>query len=69
MTAYEDLSAVELRDQREEWHRRVCELAREYRTARQSGIFAWEAGVGVALDQALAQVRRIEKLLQLGVAA
>lgn len=68
-SARDELDASELRQDLEYWHGQVCLYAREYRSARQSGDFAWEAGIGVALDQALGQVRRLEALLRLGVAA
>ncbi len=67
--SYEDMDAQELRAELEDWHHRIAKLARDYRAARQAGDWAWEAGVGLALDQALAQARRIERYLQLGVAA
>jgi hypothetical protein len=63
------MDAADLRMERERWHEQVCMFAREYRAARQSGDFAWEAGVGIALDQALAQVRRLDGFLRLGAAA
>lgn len=69
MTSYEEMDAAELRASLEHWHEQVCMLAREYRSARQSGLFAWEAGIGTALDQALGQVKRIKHLLELGIAA
>jgi hypothetical protein len=69
------MDAVELREAREEWHKKVCELAGEYRQA----VFAerlvggeglvWAEAVGMNLDAALSQVRRIDLLLKLGVAA
>ena len=66
---YDQMDAFELRAEREEWHEKVCKLAREYRQARRSSDFAWEAGVGIALDQALAQVKRLDALLKLGAAS
>lgn len=69
MTAYEDLDVVELRDALEEWHRTVCKLAREYRSSHEAGLGTWSSGVGVALDHALSQVRRIEGIIQSGAVA
>lgn len=66
VAAYHDMTADELRAERDKWREQVCCLAREYRNARQSGDFSWEAGIGVSLDQALNQVRRLNALLKLG---
>jgi hypothetical protein len=69
VTRLEDLDAGDLRAEKDDWTAKALLYAREYRAASQSGEVSWEHGVGIALDQALAQVRRIDHLLKLGVAA
>lgn len=69
MTAYENMSAADLRAELEDWRRRALDYARDFLAARDAGDFGWEAGIEVALRQALSQARRLERMLQLGVAA
>jgi hypothetical protein len=69
VSSYEDMSAADLRMELDEWRQRALRYARELLDARDGGDFAWEQGIAIALRLSLAQVRRIERLLQLGVAA
>lgn len=66
---YEDMCAADLREELNLWQTKALNLAREFLDARDSGDIVWEAGIGIALRQALAQVKRIERYLRLGVAA
>lgn len=63
------MDAFELRATLEEWHEQVCKLAAEHRAADQARDIVWAEGIGVALDQALLQVRRIKALLHVGAVA
>ena len=69
MTRLEDMSAQELREELDDWTARCLMYAKELLAASESNDLAWEHGIKVALRQALDHVRRLERLLHLGVAA
>lgn len=68
VTAYQEMSAAELRDELADWNRQVRVYATKFLDARDAGE-GLEFGLEAALRNALAQARKIERLLQLGVAA
>lgn len=69
MTRLEEMDAGELRAELDEWREKALTYARELLAASESNDVAWEHGIKVALRQALDHVRRLERLLHLGVAA
>lgn len=66
--SYDTMDAAELRTERDHWREKACEYARQYREARLAGDWSREAGIGVALDQALVMEHHIDRMLKLGVA-
>jgi hypothetical protein len=69
VSAYDAMEAWELGVELEFWHEQVVKLATEYRHAIDAEDTVWAAGVGLALDQALGQVKKIKTLLKVGAVA
>ena len=63
------MDAADLRAEKEDWTARALMYSREFLAATEAGDLDWEHNMKIALRQALAQVKRIDHLLKLGVAA
>ena len=66
---YEDMDAAELRATLEAAERRALGYAQELVEAFEASNWVQMAGMAVALKPALAQIRRLRKAMQMGVAA
>ena len=66
---YDDMDAYQLRAELEIWHETVVKLAGEYRQAVAADDPVWAEGLGLALDQAVHQAKRVRALLRVGAAA
>ena len=66
---YDAMDTYELRAALEEWHDQIVKLAGEYRQAVVAENVVWAEGIGLALDQALGQAKRVRALLRVGAAA
>lgn len=69
MTRFEDMAYEELKAELADWTQKALMYSREYRSAVKSGEEDWEHNMGVAVDDALDRVRRIERMIRNGVAA
>jgi len=69
MMRFEDMDAGDLRAELAQWTSQALIYSREFLAATESGDLDWEHNMRIALRHALAQVRRIDHLLKLGVAA
>lgn len=69
ITAYEDMDAAQLRDELRDWTHRTVQWADDIAEALAVADYARAGGLLHAYSQARHQMRRIERILTLGIAA
>jgi len=69
VTRLEDMDSVELHAELNYWTAQALIYAREHLAASESGDLDWEHNMKVALRHALDQVRRLDRMVKVGIAA